>query len=320
MYTFVVVINSYCIHTCLVTIIICNEMFVSDKLMEKNKVLWRCNYCNIRLSSKRNVLLHISKLHKADEAIPSMFEKIELDSPHSSIRKLPDEASRNRGIKSNKKSQKSRIHSKEKSPAYDFKKLANKFSLPEYSHIFVDKNISGNHQKKSGENLEFVQYPVDNTDSSNPNDQSKSAEVEECTHHPVAETASSSLVENLAIGILSSPIGLNQSGNSEQHPCLEGHEVTETVSEQSTEKYAVVLDETNFHEGVDNDLASSGCALISRESVDQASKHLSKRKTKFKTPFKTKPRGKCHMWPECVKCSIDVDCGNCVNCCDKSKQ
>ena len=56
-------------------------------------------------------------------------------------------------------------------------------------------------------------------------------------------------------------------------------------------------------------------------SVDPISA-LPARHPKFTVPYKNKkpPRGKCVDWETCVNCSLNYDCGECVNCSDNSLQ
>ena len=51
----------------------------------------------------------------------------------------------------------------------------------------------------------------------------------------------------------------------------------------------------------------------------QSTLQLQKRSA-FTVPYSKRPRGKCTDWLNCENCSLDVDCGECRNCLDKSLQ
>ena len=100
-------------------------------------------------------------------------------------------------------------------------------------------------------------------------------------------------------------------------PCIEPA-VQDLEFSRDTDINLVQTNDRYTTEEHDNTVVYSSSAQLA--CVEKDDINLGKRKAKFITPFKKRPRGKCHLWPECVKCSIIVDCGNCINCCDKSKQ
>ena len=233
-----------------------------------NKTLWHCNYCDSNLSSKRNVLVHISKQHKVDGNNPPMFEQV-ISSCQTTNSLASNESNSEVMPPKKKKSKVKKMTGEKVKPTYDFKRLANVFNLPEYSHVF---------SSKSSNNIlhDVSSAPQCVTDTSN--DISFQGDQD-------------------ALAINSSlDIGFQQLDNVGQS--------------ESVPLATVVLD--------DEQLDVSQTTECSTD-VDDISYSLRVRKRSFKTPYKT-PRGKCSLWPDCEKCSIEIDCGECINCNDKSKQ
>ena len=105
----------------------------------KTNVLWLCQYCDKKLSSKGTVKGHISKQHKADPDMDSPKEVtstllIDQTSDKDAPTNVVDDGenvTKESVVKTKSSEQlKEKVNRK---PSYDFKKLSNIFSKPELS-------------------------------------------------------------------------------------------------------------------------------------------------------------------------------------------
>ena len=66
----------------------------------------------------------------------------------------------------------------------------------------------------------------------------------------------------------------------------------------------------------------SGSSTLYDQSAHQSllSTLQRQKRSAFTVPYSKRPRGKCTDWLNCENCSLDVDCGECRNCLDKSLQ
>ena len=91
------------------------------------------------------------------------------------------------------------------------------------------------------------------------------------------------------------------------------------------------LSEAEFEQGPPNisesritiDAGSSSATCSSNDGPSVSGDRLLKsrpRRAKFSVPFKKKVRGKCSEWENCPNCTIEIDCGLCRYCTDKTLQ
>ena len=119
----------------------------------KLKIKWLCLYCDTSFSKKEEVLGHLQNDHDDDGNSPVMYEmKSVLCQSNEKCSSTGLEKNQNGNKGKNRKAVNSKKVTKEKKTYYNFKRLANMFNVPSFSHIFRNKaslnsNIQGQDQR-----------------------------------------------------------------------------------------------------------------------------------------------------------------------------
>ena len=326
----------------------------------KTNVLWKCHYCDKTLCAKRNVLLHISVIHKQDGNNPVMYSKV-MVSPKDvksflktsaiSPESLPSDSTQTHltsGTPESLPGDSTQTHLTTGTPE----------SLPgDSTQTHLTTSIPESLPGASTHN----QLPTD-TPESLPGDSTQghltTGTAHENNHPPpkvkklngkkkiskdskkpkskqtcydfkrLANIFNTDLVEELNLykktpkKQIIPPVGGTLSLSSD------GNCPTASVTQPLHDDRVLHLpDGTIQHPALDSNQYFPGDAQHPAEYVDvstadplNTSADPVNTRKVFYVPYKRKPRGKCTDWLNCPSCSITTDCGECSNCLDKSLQ
>ena len=279
----------------------------------KTNVLWKCLYCDRNLSAKRNVLMHISTVHKADGENPIMFSRV-LVSPKyvSSLLKGSSIT-----IEKNKDVENILSDKLVREDGCSDEQTGGKPEAPEVETGLSEMTVT----ETSSSDKQLGGEPVAPGNPVAPDKhkvkKSKAKKKKTKSDKPKQPCYDFSRLAN----VFSNPdlvedLHLHGSSSSKQTKTrnINTYPEVEISSVNIQPPASVTIDPSQFPSPVVNILPNYYVSNVDAPDMPQVNtRHM------FTVPYKI-PRGKCSNWMVCAQCSILEDCGVCTNCLDKTLQ